>query len=65
MPTKFDDCEVVRDSGKALLVKIDDLGGNFWIPKSVIHDDSEVFDDEENSKGTLVVADWFAERELS
>jgi hypothetical protein len=32
-----------------------------WIPKSVIHDDSEVY--KEGAEGKLVVARWFAEKE--
>lgn len=63
MPARFDDCEVKRSTEKALLVYIPDLDENRWIPRSVVHDDSEVFDDEENNKGTLVVEDWFAEKE--
>jgi len=63
MPARFENCEVKRDSGKALLVYIEDLEETRWIPKSVVHDDSEVFDDNENSRGTLVIEDWFAEKE--
>lgn len=51
-------CAAESDSGKALKMKCDELGF-FWVPKSAIHDDSEVYrvDDE----GALVVHDWFAE----
>lgn len=63
MPARFENCEAKRNSGKALLVYIDDLDEDRWIPHSVIHDDSEVFDADENSKGILVVLDWFAEKE--
>jgi hypothetical protein len=54
--------EVIResDSGKALLVK-DDEGEEFWIPKSQIHEDSEVFKpDGVNSYGRLIVTQWLA-----
>ncbi len=34
-------------------------GEPFWVPKSVIHDDSEVW--EGDQKGTLVVKLWWAE----
>lgn len=61
MPAKFPDCKVIRDSGKALLIDIE--GEEKWIPKSVIHDDSEVFDDEDNKEGMLVLKDWWAEKE--
>jgi len=63
MPARFDDCEVKRATDKALLIYIPDLEESRWIPKSAVHDDSEVFDDEENSRGTLVIVDWFAEKE--
>ncbi len=36
--------------------------GKFWIPQVAIHDDSDVY--EEGTSGTLVVEDWFAEKEL-
>ena len=54
--------EVIResDSGKALLVK-DDEGEEFWVPKSQIHDDSEVFKPAGvNSYGRLIVTEWLA-----
>lgn len=51
---------VLRDSGKALLVAVDDIGVEpVWIPKSVIHDDSEVW--KEGQDGEVVVCEWFAE----
>lgn len=50
-------CKKERD--KALLVVID--GDEKWVPKSVIHDDSEVFDADENARGTLVLKRWWAE----
>lgn len=34
----------------------------YWIPQSVIHDDSEVFDAGEHAAGKLVLARWFAEK---
>ena len=52
-----------RDTGKALLVSVDDLGRDVWIPLSQIHDNSEVFDADENATGELVVSQWFAEKE--
>jgi len=54
--------EVIResDSGKALLVK-DDEGEEFWVPKSQIHEDSEVFKVAgSNSYGRLIVTEWLA-----
>lgn len=51
----------VHDSGKALLIEAPDFKEAKWIPQSVIHDDSEVYQD--GDEGTLVVEDWFAEKE--
>jgi hypothetical protein len=55
--------EAKRDSGKALLCSVDDLGRDIWVPHSQIHEDSEVFDCDENKVGRLVVTRWFAEKE--
>jgi hypothetical protein len=56
--------KVIResDSGLALLVELEDLGDRVWIPKSVLHDDSEVFDNADNATGKVVVKQWFAEK---
>lgn len=35
----------------------------FWVPRSVIHDDSEVYDEDKNSEGELFVKQWWAEKE--
>ena len=50
---------VVRATPKALLVQVDEVEA--WIPRELIHDDSEVFDAGENSTGTLVIPLWLAE----
>ena len=57
----FDDCEVIKETEKAILVKGDVFDEEVWIPKSVIHDDSEVW--EEGHMGVLVVQSWFAIKE--
>lgn len=49
----------VGETEKALKVLIE--GETFWIPKSVVHDDSEVY--EKDHEGVLVVQEWFAEKE--
>lgn len=51
------------ETPKAIQVKrwIGDTRFWHWIPKSVITDDSEVWKD--GDAGTLVVEDWFAEKE--
>lgn len=45
-------------SERAILVEFD--GSQTWVPKSCIHDDSEVFDCLEHGEGKLVVKGWFA-----
>lgn len=58
---RFEDCTAVRETEKALLIEIE--GTEHWVPKAVIHADSEVFDADDNSEGDLVLEEWFAEKE--
>lgn len=51
----------VRETDKAILVEVDDFEHQAWIPKSCIHDDSEVF--EAGGEGELIVQTWFAKKE--
>ena len=51
-----------RETDRALLCVLE-TGEEKWIPKSVVHDDSEVFDAEGNAQGELVVKQWWAEKE--
>lgn len=55
----IDDVACISESAKAIQVLID--GERKWIPKSVIHDDSEVYRNDDF--GTLVLKEWFAEKE--
>jgi len=55
--------QVIGASAKALRVQLESEDAPRWIPRSVIHDDSEVYDDDKNATGTLVLARWFAEKE--
>lgn len=48
----------IRESDKALLVRVEDEG--LWIPKSQIHDDSEVW--KEGQEVDFFVSEWFAEQ---
>ena len=50
----------VRESERAILVDVGDRR-NHWIPKSLIHDDSEVW--KLGQSGELVVPEWFALQE--
>lgn len=54
----FDDCVCKRDSEKAILVDGPELPPQIWIPKSQIHEDSEVF--ERDTEGKLIVTLWLA-----
>lgn len=55
---RIDEVFAKRETEKALLCEIE--GEDHWVPKSQIHDDSEVF--EEGHKGTLVVTAWYARK---
>ncbi len=47
-----------KETEKALLVT-SDIEPDMWVPKSVIHDDSEVYG--EGHTGDLIVQRWWAE----
>lgn len=53
------DVEVIRETDLAILVSDGDVED--WIPKSVIHEGSEVW--ELGQQGDLVVMEWFAEKQ--
>ena len=55
----FDVETVEAESEKAILVEIE--GEKFWVPKSQIHDDSEVYS-KRSGGGTLIVTRWWAEQ---
>jgi hypothetical protein len=52
---------VLHITDKALLCKVDGIGEQ-WIPKSVVHDASEVYDGMEGDVGVLVVKAWWARK---
>jgi hypothetical protein len=53
--------KVLRVTDKALLVRLEDHGDKeVWVPKSQIHEDSEVYD--ADHEGVLVVSEWFAKK---
>ena len=55
------DVKVKRVTEKALLCVIPgDEVTEVWVPKSIIHEDSEV--QEEHDEGTLVVPMWWAKK---
>jgi hypothetical protein len=59
---EIDDAVAIKETDSAILVEADLFDEEQWIPKSQIHDDSEVFDAGDNSDGTLVVKEWFARK---
>jgi len=56
---EIEDVVIEVDTDLALLCNIDDK--KHWIPKSVVHEDSEV--SSEGDTGTIVLMRWFAEKE--
>lgn len=55
----------LRETDRALLIELQPTDDELdrverWIPKSLVHDDSEVFDAGEHAEGTLVVEGWWA-----
>lgn len=52
--------ECVRETDLAILVKLE-TGESKWLPKSQMHDDSEVWKPEQS--GDVVVKRWWAEKE--
>lgn len=58
---EFEGVKSIKSTDKALLCLID--GKEVWIPRSQIHEDSEVYEDDH--EGKLVVSEWIAkEKEL-
>lgn len=55
------DAECTAETTAAIRVRAGDLAQDIWIPKSVLHDDSEVY--EANTEGELVVMRWWAKKE--
>lgn len=56
--------ELVRETEKAVLVRIEYTGRTveLWIPKSVLHDDSEITPDSDiGDEGEVIVKFWWAE----
>ena len=50
------DAECIRQTPEAILVVVD--GDQYWIPQSLIHVDSEVY--ELDGRGSLIIPEWFA-----
>lgn len=52
-------CKKASKSGEAVLCTID--GVDRWVPKSLIHDDSEAY--KPGTDGVLYLPEWFATKE--
>lgn len=48
----------IHETSLAVLVQLDDGKEPLWVPKSCVHDDSEVF--EQDDEGQFVVLEWWA-----
>jgi len=65
----LEDCEIVAETDLAVLVVSPDLedltdDGKLWIPKSAIHEDSEVFaKGDAGGPGIFIMKMWFAEKQ--
>ena len=60
-PFPIADARCTAETDKAILVESENVpDGKMWVPKSCIHDDSEVY--EQDGTGTLVVKEWWAEK---
>ena len=59
---EFEDVPAVEaESDKAILVLLEDYSDEpMWIPKSQIHDNSEVY--KKGTSGTLIITKWIAEQ---
>ena len=57
--------QVLQESDKAIQVVFADTGNVKWIPKKVIHTDSEVYEkpDDGLGAGTIIIHQWFATQE--
>lgn len=56
---ELEDCDCSEETKLAIRINYD--GKFWWIPKSLIHDDSEVY--KKGTSGTLVIPEWFAAKE--
>lgn len=57
-----EDVVIERETHLAVLVRIDGDDDPVWVPKSVIHDNSEIWKAGQEP-GTLVVHAWWAHRQ--
>ena len=58
-PCALGEGTITVETAKAVLC-VFDKGGQLWVPKAVVHDDSEVW--KKDDTGRLVVKTWWAEK---
>lgn len=56
MPARFEGVWAICDTDAAVLVDVE--GTEVWIPKSLIHEDSEVY--KADTDGELIIPEWLA-----
>ncbi len=59
----IDDSECINETEKAIQITLGDCrieGETIWLPKSQVHEDSEVW--KKGQVGKLVVTEWIAEQ---
>jgi len=62
MAYRIENAKCIKQTSQAILVTAPVFGKKeVWVPQSQVHEDSEVY--EEGGEGTLVVSNWFAEKE--
>lgn len=59
-PCSLGSTSVIAETEKAILCEVE--GEEMWIPKSVIHDYSEVYGGE-GEEGELIVQGWWAQKQ--
>ena len=60
-PFTIENAECMREKPKALEIWAPKFQkAAFWVPKSQVHDDSEVY--KEGDRGTLIISGWLAEQ---
>jgi hypothetical protein len=63
MMIEIEDVTCTIETDNAILCRLGATGAEFWIPKSLISDDSEVY--KLGTDGKLVIPEWLAiEKEL-
>ncbi len=60
---KIETAKCLGQTDKAIKVEAPAFDAPTWIPKSQVHDDSEVYDGDDGGEGTLIVTTWWAKKQ--